>query len=412
MAAPLTIRALRTATFALGRQLTRQLALNQECTIPAGKITLPLLESLRKYVAAGKMEVISADPAHGLGVQKPSLARNQLHIALGLDQGSGIILPNGATVHKLTLGGVPFLLGNSNIDGATAATQLSALIAALAASTAFLATGAKVASSQVLADVAEVAASKVLTSDNTIITDGDTITVGTQVYRGKTTPTQAYDFKVITDADTTLLNFAKAVNASGTPGTEYFAGTVAHPDVTASASVTAHAITITAKVAGRSGNSIAIAENSTHLSWESDATNLSGGLDAHALVIIDGDDIDDWTAFCDDTVLTDTDDVTLVSPAIGLTVFSASTHDTLVPKNVVQVTRTITAGDVTRGYVGLDTGLTDLGTNWAIKFTRSGARLAHNGTQSVVNNRMLVVQNEGNVDFAAGDVVQAFAFGG
>lgn len=411
-AAPLTLRALRTATFAFGRKYSRSLVLNQEFTIPAAKITLDVLTAVRTYVNAGKLEVLSAAPSHGLAVQKPSLARNQLHVILGLDQGSGIVLPNGATVHKLLVGGVPFLLGDGNIDGATASTQLAAFVAALNASADFLATGARVASSSVLADVAEVAASLVLTSDNTNVSDGDTVTVGTTVYRFKNTMSQAYDVKIGTDADTTLLNLAKAINGSGIAGTNYFAGTVAHTLVTSSATVTAHAITITAKTGGRSGNSIATAEASTHLSWTAGGTNLAGGLDAHALVIIDGDDVDDWTAFCDDTALTDTSDAALIAPAMSITLFSASTHDSTLAENVVAVSRTVTSGDVTRGYIGLDTGLTDLDTHWAVKITRSGARIAHNGSQTVVNSRMLLIQNEGNADFAAGDIVQAFAYGG
>lgn len=130
---------------------------------------------------------------------------------------------------------------------------------------------------------AGVAASKVLTSDNTELTDGDTVTVGSIVYRFKDTPAQAYDVKRHgTTADTTMGNLIKAINASGVgDGTDYFAGTLIHPTVSAG-TLSAHAFTATAKSLGFAGNSIAIAENSTHLSWAGGATALSGGIDAQA----------------------------------------------------------------------------------------------------------------------------------
>lgn len=127
------------------------------------------------------------------------------------------------------------------------------------------------------ANKAPARASLVLTSDNTEVTDGDTVTIGTTVYRFKNTPAQAYDVKRDgTTADTTLGNLVKAINGTGTPGTEYFAGTIAHPDVTASA-VTAHATTVTAKQPGTAGNAIATAETSSHLSWAGGAATLASG---------------------------------------------------------------------------------------------------------------------------------------
>ncbi len=131
---------------------------------------------------------------------------------------------------------------------------------------------------------AGVAASKVLTSDNIEVTDGDTVTIGTTVYRFKDTMTQAYDVKRHgTVADTTMENLIKAINATGTAGVEYFAGTLIHPDVSAGAlALAAHAFTATAKAVGFAGNSIAIAEASTHLSWAGGAVALSGGIDPQA----------------------------------------------------------------------------------------------------------------------------------
>lgn len=124
-----------------------------------------------------------------------------------------------------------------------------------------------------------VAATKVLTSDNTELTDGDTVTIGTTVYRFKDTPALAYDVKRDgTTADTTMGNLIKAINATGTPGTEYFAGTLIHPTVSAGA-LAAHAFTASAKTVGAAGNLIVLAEASSHLSWAGGAILLSGGED-------------------------------------------------------------------------------------------------------------------------------------
>lgn len=127
------------------------------------------------------------------------------------------------------------------------------------------------------APVNAVAASATLTTDNTELTDGDTVTIGTTIYRFKDTPEQAYDVQRHgTTADTTLGNLVKAINATGTEGVEYFAGTLIHPDVSAGA-VSSHATVLTAKVKGVSGNAIAKSENSTHLSFDAGAY-LTGGV--------------------------------------------------------------------------------------------------------------------------------------
>lgn len=118
-------------------------------------------------------------------------------------------------------------------------------------------------------------ASQDLTSDNTNVADGATVTIGSRVYRFKSTPAQAYDIQIGADADTSLANLIAGINASGTPGTEYFAGTLVNTQVSAG-EVAAHAFTVTALVAGASQNTIATTETSTHLSWGADT--LAGGI--------------------------------------------------------------------------------------------------------------------------------------
>lgn len=123
------------------------------------------------------------------------------------------------------------------------------------------------------------AATAVLTSDNTNVADGATVTIGSKVYTFKTalTPTEG-QVLIGADADASLLNLSRAINHTGTPNTDYKCA-AANTQVSASATVTAHAITITALVSGAAGNSIAVDESSTHLSWG--AATLTSGTDTN-----------------------------------------------------------------------------------------------------------------------------------
>lgn len=117
-------------------------------------------------------------------------------------------------------------------------------------------------------------ASSTLTSTGVNVTDNDTATIGSTVYRFKNTLAAAYDVKIGASAAATLANLKAAINASGTPGTEYFAGTVIHPTVSAGA-ITATTLVITAKTAGPGGNSIATTDTATTLSFT--GSTLAGG---------------------------------------------------------------------------------------------------------------------------------------
>jgi hypothetical protein len=123
-----------------------------------------------------------------------------------------------------------------------------------------------------------VAASGVLTSDNTDVADGATVTIGEIVYRFKDTMAQAYDVKRTGTADDTLANLVHAINGTGSAGVNYYEGTVAHTLVT-SGDVSSHAITVTAKTKGVAGDSIAKAEDSDHLDWDETGEYFTGGVD-------------------------------------------------------------------------------------------------------------------------------------
>ena len=91
---------------------------------------------------------------------------------------------------------------------------------------------------------------------------------------------QAYDVKIGATADDTLLNLAAAINGTATVAQAY-TGTLAHPDVT-SGTVAAHAITVTAIIAGTAGNAIAKAEDSAHLDWDGVGAVFTSGAEGSA----------------------------------------------------------------------------------------------------------------------------------
>jgi hypothetical protein len=120
-----------------------------------------------------------------------------------------------------------------------------------------------------------------LTSDNTAPSDGDTVTIGSKTYTFKTalTPTEG-EVLINSTADAALLNLIRAINHSGTPGTDYQCA-AANTRVTAATSVTSHAFAITSKGKGTvEALTVATTETSAHLSFG--AATLTGGTDASA----------------------------------------------------------------------------------------------------------------------------------
>lgn len=106
-----------------------------------------------------------------------------------------------------------------------------------------------------------------LVSNNTNVSDAETVTIGTRVYRFKDTMAQIDDIKRGADADATLANFLLAINATGVEGTNYYAGTTVNTQVSASASaadITAHKVRLTGKAAG----TVAVSDDSATLTWK------------------------------------------------------------------------------------------------------------------------------------------------
>ena len=104
--------------------------------------------------------------------------------------------------------------------------------------------------------------------------DNDTVTIGSVVYRFKTTMEQANDVKIGSAATDTVLSLEKAVNNDGEAGTDYFAGTSPAAGVTAVASSTT--LNLTATEPGIAGNSIALASSDDNVT----PTAFAGGTDS------------------------------------------------------------------------------------------------------------------------------------
>jgi hypothetical protein len=128
-----------------------------------------------------------------------------------------------------------------------------------------------------------VVATGTLTSDATNVSDGDTVTIDTVVYRFKNTLAQAFDVKIGADAAGSLVNLKKAINGSGISGTDYYAGTTTHNSVIAT-TITATTLVVQSLLLGTGGNSIATTETSSHLSWG--GATLASGTGATGKIIL------------------------------------------------------------------------------------------------------------------------------
>lgn len=162
---------------------------------------------------------------------------------------------------------------------AASITDTATLIATVAASTAATTLGyeGKLTKGFVILNGDAVRATATLTSDATNVTDGDTVTIDGKVYRFKDTMAAVNDVKRGASAAVSLDNLKAAINGTGTAGTEWFAGTVAHTTVTATTNTDTTQV-IQAIHYGTAGNAIVVSEASTHLSWGS----VSGGAEGSA----------------------------------------------------------------------------------------------------------------------------------
>ena len=129
---------------------------------------------------------------------------------------------------------------------------------------------------------APVRATGTLTSDATIPTAADTVTIGGQVYTFRATVgATANEILLGTTHTTAMDNLNSAINGSAGSGTTYGSATVANDYVKGARS--GATLVVTAKVAGTVGNFIATTEAGTHTSWGA-ATLASGTGSVNATV--------------------------------------------------------------------------------------------------------------------------------
>jgi hypothetical protein len=131
---------------------------------------------------------------------------------------------------------------------------------------------------QVFSASGAVQATGTITSNDTNVSNLDTVTIGSFVYTFKTVVSNPFDVLIGGSADASLLNLIEAINLTGTEGTTYGTGTTINTLVTAASSVTSHAFEVTAIVGGLVGNTIATTTTAVTLSWG--GATLSGGSDA------------------------------------------------------------------------------------------------------------------------------------
>ena len=117
--------------------------------------------------------------------------------------------------------------------------------------------------------------------------DAETVTIGTTVYRFMSTTEQAYDVKIAASEALSLDNLKLAINATGEgDGTDYHAGTLAHPLVIATTNTDTTQV-IRAKIIGTAPNAYATTETCATAGWG--AGTMGGGVAVtNATVTIDG----------------------------------------------------------------------------------------------------------------------------
>lgn len=139
--------------------------------------------------------------------------------------------------------------------------------------------------------LSEAFATGIITSNNTNVSDGDLVRIGLAAtpatYRFKTTPVQINDIKIGATADLSLTNLSLAINGTGTSA-NYWPGTETRPLISAS-TVTAHAITLTARALGAAANSILVSKTAATLTLSGLSSGaLSGGVNAVANEVLIG----------------------------------------------------------------------------------------------------------------------------
>lgn len=174
---------------------------------------------------------------------------------------------DGGTIDNVVIGGATPAAGTFTVlSGTTVVIPDKTPVNAVASEGKLTSSGALVPATHATSEVV---------SDTTNVATTKTLTINATVYRFMNSPAQAYDINIGASAAETLDFLKLAINANGVgDGSDYFAGTVAHPDVVATTN-TDTVQTILARIPGTTPNAYVTEETSDHLAW-ADAT-LGGG---------------------------------------------------------------------------------------------------------------------------------------
>jgi len=157
--------------------------------------------------------------------------------------------------------------------------------------------------------------------------NGDTVTIGNKTYTFKTSLASSSEGDVLINGQSnSLLNLIRAINHSGTPGTDYNCA-AAHTQVTAATSVTSNAFAITSILPGTAYQTL---ETSNVLSWGASA--LTGGIGTLPAPLLSGP----WYYLRDVDVTAGT--AKLVSTKTGLIGFATFTITGVASTDVITTT--------------------------------------------------------------------------
>jgi len=183
-------------------------------------------------------------------------------IGPGQSTGSPIeqdIIGNTAGVHTgAVTGDVTGSIDGAIVDGDTLITKTLTPVNAVASEAKLTSSGAMVPAEH---------AESVLTSSGANAAEDDTVTIGATVYTFKDDPTGiAFAVDVGTDLTTSMANLVKAINLTGTPDTEYGAGTTINPIAWATAS-DATTMTLQVKIPGDESNAAVTEASDAAFTW-------------------------------------------------------------------------------------------------------------------------------------------------
>ena len=128
-----------------------------------------------------------------------------------------------------------------------------------------------------------VRASGTITNSVSVPGTSDTVTIGGQAYAFKSTLASAYQVKIGATVGATMENLLKAINGTGEAGVNYFAGTLANPNVYATAGATG-VVNVIARIPGTAGNLITLEKSGTNLAVS--AATLADGTNGTAVTAI------------------------------------------------------------------------------------------------------------------------------